>query len=603
MRSIRLIALAAVAALHAACLLGGAPNTIPPRPNAAEPIRITLIATNDIHGWVYPQRYRLQDGTEATEGGFGAFAGYLSILRRQNPGGTLLLDGGDLFQGTLAAKLTEGSVVIQAMNRLGYAAAAIGNHEFDYGPVGPAPVALTPDEDPFGALKARFAEAKFPILAVNIIEASTGGRPGWLGNDGTAMVEVKGLKVGIVGLITPSTPQVTNPMNVTSLRFGALAPDALQAAKSLRDRGAKVVIAVAHAGGKCGSWNDPRDVSSCDQRNGEIFDMLNRLPPRTLDAVIAGHTHSPLGHFINGTPVIESWGLGRYFGLIELYVDPYRQAVLQDKTRIVPVIPICEKVDEKRLTCESRQLRGQPDVKLVQARFQGEPVVVDESVSQLIQPSLERVEEMQNRPLGVKVEAPLARNYEGESPLGTLLADALRESEKADVAFLNPGGLRADLEAGELRYGDVYEVIPFDNTVATLKVSGEELRRLLTAAFGARKGVFPISGIKVQLSKCPGEARLKGFTLANGKPMVPDQKYKVVTSDFLALGGDGLGPVMSSLAPGNVDLGSSRPNGFRDSLVAHWQAKKATLVAPKLGRVTYLDDGQECSPGARLAPH
>jgi 5'-nucleotidase len=603
MRSVRLLALVAAAALHAACVFGGPSSTGPSRPTAAEPIRITLVATNDIHGWVYPQRYKLRDGTEATEGGFAAFSGYLNIIRKKNPGGTLLLDGGDLFQGTLAAKITEGAVVIEAMNQVGYTAAAMGNHEFDYGPVGPPPVALKPGEDPFGALKARLKQARFPILAANIIEASNGGRPDWLGNDGTAMVEVKGLKVGIVGLITPSTPNVTNPMNVASVRFGALAPDAQQAARSLRDRGAKVVIAVVHAGGKCASWDDPRDLSSCDQKHGEIFEMLANLPPRTLDAVIAGHTHSPLGHFVNGTPVVETWGLGRYFGMIDLYVDPYRQVVLQDRTRIVPLVPICEQVDEKLLTCESRRLRNQPGVKMVPATFMGEPVVVDEAVSRVIAPVLQQVAELQNRPLGVRVEAPLTRNYEGEGLLGTVLADTLRESEKADVVFLNPGGLRADLQPGELRYGDIYEVIPFDNTVATLTVNGEELRRLLTAAFGARKGVFPISGIKVQLSKCPGEARLKGFTLSSGKPVRPDQKYRVVTSDFLALGGDGLGPVMSSLEPGAVDLGLSREHNLRDSLIASWQAKKAPLVAPTLGRVTYLDDGKECHPAVKVEAH
>lgn len=573
------------------------------QPTAPEPIRLTLVGTNDLHGWIYPHRVKLPDGTEVAEGGLPALAGYLQILRKKNPGGVLLLDAGDMFQGTLASNLTEGAIVIDAMNRLGYAAAAIGNHEFDYGPEGPSPVAVRPEHDPFGALRARLKQARFPVLAANIADASTGQRPAWLGNDGTALIEVKGLRIGIIGLITPSTPSVTNPVNVQTLRFGALVPEAAAAARSLRDRGAELVIGVAHAGGKCAQWKDPKDLSTCDRDHGEIFEMLDTLPPRTLDAVVAGHTHAPLGHFVNGTPVIETWGLGRYFSMIELAVDPVKHRVLEDKTRIVAEVPICEKVDEKTQSCDAKRMKDRADVKMVQATFLGEPVQVDQELARAIAPALARVEEMQNRPLGVSAQVTFTRNYEAESPLGTLLADALREREKADVVLLNPGGLRADLRAGELRYGDVYEVLPFDNTVATLTLSYEELRRLLVAAYGSRKGVFQVSGLRIQLSRCPGESRLRGFTLENGKPLKQDKKYKVVLPDFLARGGDGLGPVMSSLAPEAVDLGMAREDNFRDAIVAHWQAKKGSLTMPKMGRVQWMDDGAGCNPGAALDLH
>jgi len=571
---------------------------------APDPIRITIIATNDIHGWIYPQRYKLPDGTEGSEGGMAALASYVSILRKKNPTGTLLLDAGDMFQGTLASNLTEGSVVIQAMNRLGYTAAAIGNHEFDYGPDGPSPVAVRPDQDPFGALKARLKEARFPVLAANIAEAETGTRPAWLKGDGTLILEMKGVRIGLIGLTTPSTPTTTNPVNVQSLRFGALAPEAEASAHALRERGAEVVIAVAHAGGKCAKWDNPRDLSSCDQAHGEVFEMLENIPPHTVDVVVAGHTHAPMGHFVHGAPVVETWGLGRYFSIIDLAIDPVKHRVMEDKTNIIPLVPICEKVDAQSHGCNPKSLKERTDVKLVQATFMGEPVVPDDGMTALMAPALARVEEMQNRPLGITAAAPLTRNYEAESALGTVLADALREREKADIALLNPGGLRADLRAGELHYGDIYEVIPFDNTVATVTMTYDELRRLLNAAYGARKGVFQVSGLKIQLAKCPSESRLRAFTLENGKPLKQDKKYKVVMPDFLARGGDGLGPVMSSLAPAAIDLGMEREDNFRDALVTYWQGKKgATLQVPKPGRVQFVDDAVGCNPGAALDLH
>ena len=115
------------------------------------------------------------------------------------------------------------------------------------------------------------------------------------------------------------------PVNVASLHFAPLAAEAESAAKRLRAKGAEVVIAVMHAGGKCTKWNDPHDTSSCDTNSGEVFTMLSALAPGTFDAVIAGHSHAVIGHFFNGTPVIETWGLGKSFGVIDLFVDAARE--------------------------------------------------------------------------------------------------------------------------------------------------------------------------------------------------------------------------------------------------------------------------------------
>lgn len=581
-----------------------APTTVPvPKETMREPIRLTLIGTNDIHGWVYPHQTKLADGTLLEEGGLATLAGYVDILRKDNLGGTLLLDAGDMFQGTLVSNLTEGSVVIEAMNHMGYVAAAMGNHEFDYGPLGAPVVAVEEGQDPFGALKARMAQAKFPVLAVNIYDSETGRRPGWLPNDGTAIVQVKGVKVGIVGLITPSTPQVTNPVNVASLRFGSLVPEVQSAAKRLRDRGADIVVAIAHAGGKCASFKDPKDISTCDPGQ-EIFEMLQGIPAHTVDAVIAGHTHAPLGHLVNGTPVIETWGMGRAFGTIELYLDPVLKRVIDDKTVIRPELAICEKVDQVIGACETKRIVQLASVKLVPATFMGKTVQRDGAMVEMLAPALARVEAEQNRKIGVKLPAPLGRSYEAESALGSVLADTLRDMERADVVILNSGGLRADLPAGELRYGDVYEVLPFDNMIATITVTGEELRRLLLAAYGARKGVFQQSGLKLQLSRCPGQGRLKSFQLVNGKPILPDKQYKVVMPDFLARGGDGLGPVLSSLPRERIDFGMERPLSFRDAIVTFWQKqKKQELVAPKPGRLAFVDAGEDCNAGEKLDLH
>jgi 5'-nucleotidase len=164
---------------------------------------------------------------------------------------------------------------------------------------------------------------------------------------------------------------------------------------------------------------------------------------------------------------------------------------------------------------------------------------------------------------------------------------------------LNAGGLRADIPAGELTYGQVYEVLPFDNNVAMLTLNGDELLRLLRTAYGNRRGVLQISGIKVQLTRCRGLNRLRSATLDNGTPILPDRMYRVALTDFMARGGDGLNSVLSSFPKDQIDLGDTRELNIRDALIAFWQRKGADLRPPAVGRVTVLDDPNGCETGPR----
>ena len=207
---------------------------------------------------------------------------------------------------------------------------------------------------------------------------------------------------------------------------------------------------------------------------------------------------------------------------------------------------------------------------------------------------------MQRRPLGITSSAPLGRNYEGESALGDVLTDALREREKADVALLNAGGLRANLKAGALTYGDLYEVLPFDNTVAVVTVTGEELRRLLKAAYGGGPSMFQESGLKVTLGRCLGPERLRDVTLAQGGALEPTRLYRVVMPDFLARGAAGLGAVLSQLPGGRIDLGLGRELILRDAVADWWKGRGAPLTPPATGRISYVEDAAPCP--SRPAP-
>ncbi len=574
--------------LLAAC---AARPSVPP----AAPLPLTLVATNDLHGWVQPHEARLGDGRQVRYGGLAVFGSYLEFLRQENPGGVLLLDAGDLFQGTLVANLTEGEAVIAAYNALGYDAATLGNHEFDYGPVGPRSAAVLPGDDPLGALAARAAQARFPLLARNLYIPPS-QRPPFLAAEGLHLVERHGVRIGIVGLITPLTPQVTNPVNVSGFRFGPLAEEARSAAAELRRRGAEVLVALVHAGGRCTSLEDAHSLTTCDP-HGEVFEMLQALPEGLFDTVIAAHTHTRLAHFVHGTPVLQSGAFGTQFGVARLAFDPRTRRVDHSQTQLRSSIQLCEKVFAGTDGCDPKK----PGTgELVPATFLGKPVVPDARIEAVLAPYLERVQAEQRRPLNVTVPKTLVRNRTGESPLGNALADALRAMEQTDLVLLNSGGLRSDLPEGALTFGALYEVFPFDNTLATLQLTGAEFLSVLEELLSSSHGAPQVSGLKIDVARCPKQSRILSASLPDGRPFDRSATYRVTTSDFLALGGDGVGRVLEKVEAARKDFGHRRPQNMRDALASWLEKRGGTLEAELDGRLQLRDsktcDGTQSPP-------
>src|SRR5712691_3015947 len=171
-------------------------------------ITLSIVGTTDVHGFVFPR-----DGC----GGAALFGGYLKNLRAsraRDGGAVLLVDSGDTFQGGIESDLSEGALVVDAYNALGYTAAAIGNHEFEFGPVDLSGARQARFADPRGALKARAAQATFPFLAANLIETGTGRPVDWPNVRPSVIVEAAGVKVGIIGVMTIDALRSTLPVNV-----------------------------------------------------------------------------------------------------------------------------------------------------------------------------------------------------------------------------------------------------------------------------------------------------------------------------------------------------------------------------------------------------
>jgi 5'-nucleotidase len=516
-------------------------------------VTLSIVGTSDLHGSVLPV-----DG----RGGLALLGGYVDALRaaRARTGGAvLLIDAGDMWQGTLESNLTEGAAVVAAYNALGYTAAAVGNHEFDFGPAGPASTPLTPGDDPRGALKARAAEAAFPILAANLVDASTQRPVDWPNVRPSVLIDAAGVKVGIVGVMTADALSRTIAANTGGLRVAPLAETIASEASRLRRDGAAVVVVAAHAGGQCSRFDDPADLSSCNQ-SSEIFTVARGLPPGLVDAIVAGHTHDGIAHYVNGTAVISSYANGRMFGRVDLAIDRSTGRVT---TRIFAPRQVCEQESSRAGTCDPADAAAQPRVA---SQYEGEAIRPAPRVIASLAPAISRVAELKATSLGLVLEAPLLRGGV-DSAIGNLFTDAMRESTRgADVALHNVvGGLRADLPAGPMTYGRLYETFPFDNRVVSITLTAEELKRVLAAQLQLGTPRAGVAGVRVQ-ARCSAGTLVVTLRDDSGQPIDDRRRLVVATTDFLALGGDGiLTPVTP---PQGFDLPDETPQ-LRD-VIADW---------------------------------
>jgi 5'-nucleotidase len=560
-------------------LLASACASVAPAPPAG-PVQVVFVHTTDVHGWFNGHAETPPGGGEGVVwGGLPTLAAYIDILRQQHRDRVVVVDSGDMFQGTLESNLFEGAAMVRGYNRIGYAAAAVGNHEFDYGPLGDDVVPRKAGDDPLGALERNADLAMFPLLSANMVEKSTGQVPDWA--KPYTIVSRGGARIGIIGLSTPDTPNVTMSANVVTLSFTDPVAATVNAAKELRAQGVDAVIVIAHMGGRCTKTDDPHSLESCEDAH-EAMKYLRDLPPGTIDAYFGGHTHARMRHYVNGVPAMQSLALSREFAVLDLWVDTQADKVTKSEMR--PHTMICSFVYEGTEECDPRNAGGK---KLVPRVYENQTVKPSTRIAVALDPYLRQVAEKREERLNVRVAAPFTRHYVAESPLGDLIADALRTGTDTDIGFMNSGGIRADLVAGDLVYSDIFAVSPFDNFPAVVNMTGRQIKDFLVATTTLTRGIMQVSGLRYTVDMARGSDRITSMTLPNGEPLQLDKTYRVVMPDFVAAGGDGTQDVMRDVGADNVQIYYARP--IRDVLIEELK-KMPQPLAPKVdGRITVLN--------------
>ncbi len=470
---------------------------------------ISVVGTTDLHGQL---------------AALPILGAYFDNLRaaREDDGGVVLVDAGDVFQGTLESNLNRGKTAIAAYGELGYDAVAIGNHEFDFGPDHDAPTPQDDDDDPRGALKERAKEAAFPLLAANLADEG-GGRVDWENVPAATVVDVAGVSVGIIGATTTATPYTTIAMNFEGLEVWDLLPTVRAKARELRASGASVVVLAAHAGGRCSEFSDPDDLESCDE-DSEIFELARQLPAGLVDVIAAGHTHAGVAHRVNDTAIVQSYANGAGFSRVDVTVRPSDGEVVDVE------------IHQPQVTCEDEDGDPAPASECDHDRYEGRPLEPSPSVAAIVDEAVEEAEQARSRALGVTLSERLETGYASESPVGNLFADLMREAmPEADIAITNGGGVRADLPQGELTYGELHRAAPFDNQFSQVTLTGGDLAELLRRNLGRSSGILLLSGAEAS-ARCEGGHLEVELRRGDGARIADDEELVVATSDFLAPG-------------------------------------------------------------------
>jgi 5'-nucleotidase len=525
---------------------------------------VTVLATNDLHGSVEPST----DRNGRTLGGLAFWGGAVASIkqglqaRHGDHAGTVLVDGGDQFQGTLLSNFSEGLLMFRSMNEIGYDAVVPGNHDYDFGPIGWLEDQVTPtsrDQNPRGALERAVQLARFPLISANtffkaslrdiagralVIDGSgcevrglaQGAGPADLPIDWSrserprflqpyTIKEVAGVRVAMIGIDHLRTPTMTTIENVTDLCFRDEVESYLETRREL-DGQADVFVLVMHNG----------NTSTETGATGTAQAIVDRGGADAVHAVVAGHTHVVHRAEARGVPVIQSGSGGDFFGRIDIVWDTVAHRVVTAKRRATAGIRLEHAAD---------------------ASFEGVRVVENAEVATLVGQARRDLDPLARRRLGT-APITLTRHRTDESLLANALTDVLREMTGAEIAFMNTGGIRTDLPAGDIRYEHLFEVLPFANRGVV--VGPLPIETLVALVHRSMKtcgtyGALMQSGLRVTFEKdcsrgnsgsVDEQARILTIeTIAgellysDGRVQAPGRTFRVATLDFLSAGGSG----------------------------------------------------------------
>jgi 5'-nucleotidase len=494
---------------------------IPAGAKPSDTVDVQILAVNDFHGNLEPPSGSSGRIGTVNAGGAEYLATHIANLRATNPN-TVVVSAGDMIGASpLLSALFHDEPSIEAFNSIGLDFNAVGNHEFDEGVYelirmqegGCHPVDGCLDGDDF-------AGADFRFLAANVT---------WQKNDKPIFPAYKtrtfnGVHIAFIGMTLEGTPSIVSPSGISMLNFKDEADTVNALIPELKQKGIETIVVLIHEGGLPTALS----YNGCVGVAAPIADIVGRLDDE-VDVVVSGHTHQPYNCLLDGKLVTSASSFGRIVTDIDLTLDT--------KT-------------------------GEVVSKSANNNIVTRDVPKDSFITTLIAKYNAIAAPLANRVIGV-ISADISRttNIAGESALGDLIADGQLDATndlgfgEAVIAFMNPGGIRADLtysqisgteQPGEVTYGEMFTVQPFGNSMVTMTLTGMQIDRLLEEQFNgcgtqnANRILQVSAGFTYSWSlSAPVCNKVDPLTInINGVPVDPNAPYRVTVNSFLADGGD-----------------------------------------------------------------
>ena len=537
-------------------------------------VAVQILALNDFHGNLEPPTSSsgcvpAVSGCPAPNtvaGGVEYLATHISNYRALNPN-TVVVSAGDLIGASpLLSALFHDEPTIEAFNLIGLDFNAVGNHEFDEGwhelvrmqEGGCHPVDGCLDGDDF-------AGANFQFLAANVVRQDNGNTifPAY------KVRSFGGAKIAFIGMTLEGTPLIVTPSGISDLNFLDEADTVNALIPELKAKGIETIVVVIHEGADQSTSDGTTNPNACVGISGPIVDIVNRFDDE-VDVVISGHTHQPYNCVIDNKIVTSSFSFGRLVTKVDLTIDRATGEV------------VTMAAENKIVT------RDVPKASLLTTLLA--------KYNAIAAP-------LANRVIG-SITAPITRtaNTAGESALGDVIADGQLAATSAPefggavVAFMNPGGIRADLSfpsspAGEgdgnVTYGEMFTVQPFGNSMVTMTLTGTQIERLLEEQFapctlGSNRILQVSAGFTYTWNSAGGTCdKVDPATIMlNGVVIDPAASYRVTVNSFLADGGDSF-PILTQ--------GTNRLGGAvdTDAFEAYFAANSPVAPGPQ-NRITRI---------------
>jgi 5'-nucleotidase len=474
-------------------LLAVAATSPAAQPAAPDTVLVQILAFNDFHGALEPRELRGRP-----VGGAATLAAYLerwTTEARQAGVETLVVGAGDLIGGSPPiSSLIQDEPSIEALSLMGLRLSAVGNHEFDRG----VAELMRLQHGGCHPTTGCFAGSRLRYLAANVVDEASGD----LLFPSYAVERLGGVPVAFVGVVLKETPTIVAAPAVAGLRFLDEAESVNRVVAELRAQGIRAIVVLIHQGGR---GNLGGTIS------GEIVPIVE-LMDEEVDVVVSGHSHQGYRGFVGGKLVTQAFAHGTAFADIDLVLDRRSGDVVEKRAWIVETFGDVSPGDQP-----------------------------DPTIAALVEEAARRVGPLVDRVVAhATTDVRNAQTPGGESALGNLIADAQRWSMEGEIAFMNPGGIRADLRAGAVTWGELFTVQPFGNQLVGMTLTGAQIERLLEQQWEDQPfpRILHVSGLTYTWNpNAPvGDRVALEEIRVGGRPLDLDTRYRVVVNDFLAGG-------------------------------------------------------------------